>query len=47
MRRLRDLHVEYSRAMQAIIARSEPNECVGLLCLQLLDLSERDDNALA
>jgi transcriptional regulator with XRE-family HTH domain len=47
LRRLRDLHMEYLREMQSIIARSTPNECVGLLCLQLLDLSEREDNALA
>jgi transcriptional regulator with XRE-family HTH domain len=47
LRRIRELHVEYLRAIQRIIANSEPSECVGLLCLQLLDLSERDDNALA
>ncbi|HTV20896.1 MAG TPA: DUF4423 domain-containing protein [Polyangiaceae bacterium] len=46
LRRLRDLHVEYLREMQSIIARSKPDECVGLLCLQLLDLSTRTDNAL-
>jgi transcriptional regulator with XRE-family HTH domain len=46
LRRLRDLHVEYLREMQSIIARSKPDECVGLLCLQLLDLSARPDNAL-
>jgi hypothetical protein len=47
LRRLRDLHVEYLREMQSIIARSKPDECVGLLCLQLLDLSARPDNALS
>jgi transcriptional regulator with XRE-family HTH domain/DNA-binding transcriptional regulator YiaG len=47
LRRLRELHMAYLREMQSIIARSSPNECVGLLCLQLLDLSEREDNALA
>lgn len=47
LRRLRELHSEYLREMQVIIARSEPNECVGLLCLQLLDLSARPDNALS
>jgi hypothetical protein len=46
LRRLRELHGEYLREMQSIIARSQPNECVGLLCLQLLDLSARPDNAL-
>jgi hypothetical protein len=30
-----------------IIARSTANECVGLACLQLRDLSEREGNALA
>lgn len=33
--------------MQAIIAQSAPNECVGLICLHLLDLSTGDDNAFA
>jgi transcriptional regulator with XRE-family HTH domain len=47
LQRLRELHSEYLREMQAIIARSKPDECVGLLCLQLLDLSARSDNALA
>lgn len=46
LRRLRELHGEYLREMQSIIARSKPDECVGLLCLQLLDLSARPDNAL-
>jgi hypothetical protein len=30
LRRLRDLHMEYLREMQSSIARSTPNECVGL-----------------
>lgn len=47
LRRLRDLQLEYLREMQAIIAQSSPNECVGLLCLQLLDLRPGDGNALA
>ncbi|MDD9966547.1 MAG: DUF4423 domain-containing protein [Myxococcales bacterium] len=46
LRRLRDLQLSYLREMQTIIAGSEPNECVGLLCLQLLDLSEQPHNAL-
>lgn len=46
LRRIRDLQVAYLREMQAIIARSTPNECVGLLCLQLMNLSERPSNAL-
>jgi DNA-binding MarR family transcriptional regulator len=45
LRRLRELHLQYVRAMQELIARSQPNECVGLFCVQLLDLGE-DDNAL-
>jgi hypothetical protein len=46
MRRLRDVHLEYVRAMQQIIASSTPAECVGLYCAQLLDLG-LSDNALA
>jgi transcriptional regulator with XRE-family HTH domain len=45
MIKLRDLHLDYLRAMQQLIAASEPNECVGLYCAQLLDLGLRD-NAL-
>ena len=45
MVKLRDIHLDYLRAMQQVIAESEPNECVGLYCAQLLDLGERD-NAL-
>jgi transcriptional regulator with XRE-family HTH domain len=40
LRRLRDVHLEYVRAMQAIIAASRPGECVGLYCAQLLDLAQ-------
>jgi len=39
LRRLRDVHLDYVRAMQAIIAASQPGECVGLYCAQLLDLA--------
>jgi hypothetical protein len=46
LRRLRDVHLEYVRAMQGIIAASAPGECVGLYCAQLLDLA-KSDNALA
>jgi hypothetical protein len=45
LRRLRDVHLEYVRAMQAIIAASRPGDCVGLYCAQLLDLA-RTGNAL-
>jgi hypothetical protein len=44
--RLRDVHLEYVRAMQSIIASSSPGECVGLYCAQLLDLAQKH-NALA
>jgi hypothetical protein len=37
---LHDLHMQYVRAMQEVIARSAPSECVGLYCSQLLDLGE-------
>lgn len=43
---LRDLHAEYVRAMQQVITRSSPSDCVGLFCVQLLDLASAD-NALA
>jgi DNA-binding phage protein len=45
LRRLRELHLEYVRAMQALIAASKDNECVGLYCAQLLDLDSSDENA--
>jgi hypothetical protein len=38
--KLRDLHLEYVRAMQAVIAQSTQAECVALYCMQLLDLAE-------
>jgi transcriptional regulator with XRE-family HTH domain len=44
--KLRDLHLDYLRAMQQLIASSQPNECVGLYCAQLLDLGA-NENALA
>jgi transcriptional regulator with XRE-family HTH domain len=47
LRRLRDLQLDYVRALQAIVASSKPNECVGLFCVQLIDLRRGDDNALA
>jgi hypothetical protein len=46
LRRLRDLHLEYLREMQSIIAQSTPSECVGLLSLHLLDLCDGEGNAL-
>jgi hypothetical protein len=47
LRRLRELHLEYVRAMQALIASSTRNECVGLYCAQLLDLDSSSENAMA
>jgi hypothetical protein len=44
--RLRDLHLEYVRAMQNLIAESRTSECVGLYCAQLLDLATLN-NALS
>jgi hypothetical protein len=41
LQRLRDLHLQYVRAMQSVIAGSDPNECVGLYCAQLLSLEAR------
>lgn len=34
------LQLQFVRAMQELIASSEPSECVGLYCAQLLDLGE-------
>jgi len=42
LQRLRNLHLEYVRAMQSVIADSAPNECVGLYCAQLLSLEAAD-----
>jgi hypothetical protein len=39
MVRVRDLHSQYLRAIQDVIARSSPSECVGLYSIQLLDLA--------
>jgi transcriptional regulator with XRE-family HTH domain len=39
LRRMRDVHLEYVRAMQSLVAGSSPGQCVGLYCAQLLDLS--------
>ncbi len=41
--RLRELHLEYVRAMQYLIGESSPGECVGLYCAQLLDLAAKDN----
>ncbi len=45
--RLRDLHVQYVRAMQDVIAASTKSECVALFCAQLFDLDPSASNALA
>jgi hypothetical protein len=41
MLQLHNLHLEYVRAMQVVIARSNPSECVGLYCSQLLNLGDQ------
>jgi transcriptional regulator with XRE-family HTH domain len=46
LRRLRELHLEYVRSMQALIAGSRSSECVALYCAQLLDLDVGSHNAL-
>jgi hypothetical protein len=46
MRRLRQLQLEYVRAMEAVLAGSSTSECVGLYCVQLLDLDAEQSNAL-
>jgi hypothetical protein len=38
LQRLRDIHLQYVRAMQTVIAESEQPECVGLYCSQMVDL---------
>ena len=43
LRRLRELHLQYVRAMQNLVADSTPAECVGLYCAQLIHLSARDN----
>lgn len=45
LRQLRQLHLEYVRGMQSLIATPSSAECVGLYCAQLIDLSSVD-NAL-
>jgi hypothetical protein len=44
--KLRDLHLHYYRAMLAVVAKSSPNECVGLYCAQLLDLGGAEAHAV-
>jgi DNA-binding transcriptional regulator YiaG len=45
--RLRELQLEYVRAMLAIISASHGTDRVGLFCAQLLDLAPSPDNSLA
>ena len=47
LRRLHEIQLAYVREMQAVIAASAANECVGLFCTQLLDLSAAKGNAFA
>lgn len=46
LERLREIHAQYLKAMQNVIAASQQLECVGLFCSQLLDLRAGEDNAL-
>lgn len=39
LERVNRLHLQFVRAMQEVVAGSEPSDCVGLYCSQLLDLS--------
>jgi transcriptional regulator with XRE-family HTH domain len=43
MLRLRELHLEYVRAMQYLIGESSSGECVGLYCAELMDLAAKDN----
>jgi transcriptional regulator with XRE-family HTH domain len=47
LRRLREIQLEYVRAMEAVVANSSTSECVGLYCVQLMDLDTSAGNALA
>jgi len=47
MRRMRELQLEYVRAMQAVLAEPQQNDCVGLYCAQLIDLQTGRDNAFS
>ena len=44
--RLREIQLEYVRAMETIVQGSRANDCVGLYCMKLLDLVAGADNAL-
>ncbi len=46
LQKLKELHQEYVKAMQSVIAQCSSNECVGLFCAQLLDLDTTSHNAL-
>jgi hypothetical protein len=45
--KLQALHLEYVRAMQSLIVRSQPADCVVLYCVHMLDLEPGEHNALA
>jgi DNA-binding phage protein len=47
LQRLQRVQAAYLREMQAIIAGSQANDCVGLYCAQLLDLGSGEENAFA
>lgn len=47
LRRIRQLQLEYVRALSAIVASSQQSECVALYSAQLLDLAGAEDNVFA
>ncbi|MDH5674510.1 MAG: helix-turn-helix domain-containing protein [Myxococcales bacterium] len=47
LQRIRDLQLEYVQQINTIVAESSGEDCVGLFCTQVLDLSECGHNALA
>jgi hypothetical protein len=44
--KMRELQLEYVRAMKALVQSSGRNDCVGLYCVQLLDLAVDAENVL-
>jgi transcriptional regulator with XRE-family HTH domain len=44
LRRLREVQLAYIREMQSIIAASKQSDCVGLYCVQLIDMAAAEGN---
>ncbi len=44
LRRLREVQLAYIREMQSIIAASRKSDCVGLYCVQLIDMATAEAN---